>query len=57
MHIVRLLRYVHTFLVKLKRHIVLSLVLVFFSDLLVDADEVLQNFYLDSVEISFSCLF
>jgi len=56
-HIVRLLGDVHTFLVKLKGHVVLTLVLVFFSDLLVDAYQVLQNFDLDSVEISFSCLF
>lgn len=56
-HIVRLLGHVHTFLVKLKGHVVLTLVLVFFSDLLVDAYQVLQNFDLDSVEISFSCLF
>jgi len=56
-HIVRLLGDVNTFLVKLKGHVVLTLVLVFFSDLLVDAYQVLQNFDLDSVEISFSCLF
>lgn len=47
----------HTLLVELKRIVVVALVLVFFSDLLIDAYEVLQNFYLDPVQISFCCLF
>lgn len=56
-HIVRLLCDMHTLLVELKSIVVVALVLVFFSDLLIDAYEVLQNFYLDPVQISFCCLF
>ena len=48
-HIISLLGDMHTLLVELQRVVVVSLVLVFFSDLLIDAHEVLQNFYLDPV--------
>jgi hypothetical protein len=56
-HVVSLLCDMHTLLVELKSIVVVALVLVFFSDLLVDAYQVLQNFYLDPVQISFCCLF
>lgn len=56
MDVSSLLRNVHAFVVELERHLVLTFYLVLLSDLLIDTDEILQNFDFDSFKIAFRCL-
>jgi len=53
-HVVGLLRHVNTLLIKLQRHFILRLILVFLRNLLVDTDQVLEDLYLDSIQVALS---
>jgi len=53
-HVVGLLRHVNTLLIKLHRHFILRLILVFLCNLLVDTDQVLEDLNLDSIQVALS---